>query len=68
MYMVFRILVGVGFGGTMVVNIVYPLEFVTSRWRVLCGAMGFWPIGALIVPFVVTISLQTLIFLREMYY
>ena len=31
--------------GTLVVNFVLPLEFVTPRWRTFCGCVGFWAVG-----------------------
>ncbi|KAK2152867.1 hypothetical protein LSH36_316g08008 [Paralvinella palmiformis] len=44
-----RFFVGVGFGATMVVSCVYPLEFVGQRWRTLCGTIGFWAIGGMVL-------------------
>ena len=35
-----RVVVGIGFGANMVINCVYPLEFVGRQWRVLCGTIG----------------------------
>ncbi|ESO93451.1 hypothetical protein LOTGIDRAFT_147574, partial [Lottia gigantea] len=31
--------------GTLVVNFVLPLEFVTPAWRTFCGCIGFWAVG-----------------------
>lgn len=33
------------FTGTLVVNFVLPLEFVTPEWRTFCGCVGFWAVG-----------------------
>ncbi|ELU17167.1 hypothetical protein CAPTEDRAFT_222145 [Capitella teleta] len=44
-----RFLVGLGFGALMVVNCVFPLEFVGRRWRTVCGTVGFWAIGQLVL-------------------
>ena len=52
-YAACRIIVGVGFGGTMVVNCVYPLEFVGRRWRTVCGTVGFWAVGGMTLALMV---------------
>ena len=41
-YAAARFAVGMGFGANMVINCIYPLEFVSRQWRVLCGTIGFW--------------------------
>ena len=48
-YAACRFLVGVGYGGFMVVACVYPLEFVGHKWRVLCGTIGFWAVGIILL-------------------
>ena len=34
----------------MVINCVYPLEFVGRQWRVLCGTIGFWSPALVVLP------------------
>jgi MFS family permease len=53
-YAACRFFVGIGFGAIMVVNCVYPLEFVGHRWRTLCGTIGFWAIGGMILALCVS--------------
>ena len=53
-YAVTRYIVGFGFGSYMVVNCTYPLEFVGPRWRTLCGTIGFWAIGIMILALFVS--------------
>ncbi len=48
-YAAARVAVGIGFGANMVIACVYPLEFVGRQWRVLCGTIGFWSIGLIIL-------------------
>ena len=66
LYAALRVIVGTGFGGTMVVNSVYTIEFVGKRWRTLCGTIGFWGIGgmslALIVRFLTIIQAHILVY------
>ena len=50
-----RALVGLGFGSIMVVNCVYPLEFVGQRWRTLCGTIGFWAVGQIVLALIVSV-------------
>ncbi|XP_046357158.2 organic cation transporter protein-like [Haliotis rufescens] len=45
LYAAFRFIVGALVGGTLVVNFVLPLEFVTPAWRTFCGCIGFWAVG-----------------------
>ena len=49
-YAAARFVVGVGFGANMVINCVYPLEFVGRQWRVLCGTIGFWSPALVVLP------------------
>ena len=56
MYAALRFLVGVGFGATMVVNCVYTVEFVGTRWRTFCGTVGFWAVGVMVTSLVVSIT------------
>ena len=49
-----RFIVGFGFGSYMVVNCTYPLEFVGPRWRTLCGTIGGWAIGIMILALCVS--------------
>lgn len=51
-----RFLVGLGFGAQMVVNCVYPLEFVGRQWRTFCGTIGFWAVGQLILVLLVSVA------------
>ena len=54
-YATARVVVGIGFGANMVINCVYPLEFVSRQWRVLCGTIGLWSIGSMILAGFVSI-------------
>ena len=56
LYAAFRVIVGTGFGGTIVVNNVYTVEFVGKRWRTLCGTIGFWGIGGMSLAFIVSLN------------
>jgi len=49
MYAACRLIVGVGFGGNMVVQVIYPMEFLGKKWRCLCGTVGCWAIGTIIL-------------------
>ena len=49
-YAAARFVVGVGFGANMVINCIYPLEFVGRQWRVLCGTIGFWSPALVVLP------------------
>ena len=40
----------------MVVNCVYPLEFVGRQWRTLTGTIGFWAIGEMMLALIVSIG------------
>ena len=53
LYAACRAIVGVGFGGLMVVACVYPIEFVGKRWRVFCGTIGFWALGTMLLALLV---------------
>ena len=50
-----RILVGVGYGSYQVINCVYPLEFIGHRWRTLCGTVGFWACGGVLLSLFVSV-------------
>ena len=56
-YAAARLVVGVGFGANMVINCVYPLEFVGRQWRVLCGTIGFWSPALVVLPGLVSITI-----------
>ncbi|XP_050402198.1 organic cation transporter protein isoform X1 [Patella vulgata] len=45
LYTVLRFVIGGLVGGTLVVNFVLPLEFITPKWRTFCGCIGFWAVG-----------------------
>jgi len=49
LYAACRFVCGYGFGSTQVINCIYPLEFVGNRWRTLCGTIGFWAMGQMIL-------------------
>jgi len=49
LYTACRFMVGFGFGGNMVVMCVYPIEFLGRKYRVLCGTVGFWAVGTIII-------------------
>ncbi|KAL5004057.1 hypothetical protein ScPMuIL_017513 [Solemya velum] len=48
-YAVLRFFIGALIGGTLVVNFVLPLEFVTPEWRTFCGCVGFWAVGLMVL-------------------
>jgi MFS family permease len=52
-YALCRFFVGLGFGAQKVVNCVFLLEFVGRRWRTVCGTVGFWAVGQLILALLV---------------
>ena len=37
-------------------NCVYPMEFISKRWRTLCGSLGFWPVGQMLLALLVCVS------------
>ena len=53
LYAACRFVCGYGFGSTQVINCIYPLEFVGNRWRTLCGTIGFWAMGQMILSLAV---------------
>ena len=53
-YAAARFAVGMGFGANMVINCIYPLEFVGRQWRVLCGTIGFWSPALVVLTGVVS--------------
>ncbi|CAH1796783.1 unnamed protein product [Owenia fusiformis] len=50
LYAACRFFVGGLIGGTMVVNFVLPMEFISPRWRTFCGCVGFWAVGVMTLP------------------
>ncbi|CAG7822329.1 unnamed protein product [Allacma fusca] len=40
-----RFIVGAGVSSLLILTTVYPMEFLTPKWRTMCGAMGPWGEG-----------------------